>query len=301
MKLHVILLLSLAVSPGNAGERTSANYTITAETADAGGLRATSANYTHDGSATAVGGLSSAAPPAQMVKHGYLGQLFDITGLVINGAAPNVNETETLQLGAWYLLDDATYLTVAPELVTWQVVSGPIESISAVGIATAGSVYQDTAATVQGTLGAFIAPLDLTVLDSIADNFGSYAGDGIGDDWQVFYFGFDNPLAAPALDPDGDGQDNLFEFTAGLVPTDPFSLFRLWIECVPNQPAQKRLVFNPRFANRTYTVEYRMSLIAGDWAPLEGTSFTDNGNTRTLTDPNAVPAPKFYRVRITKP
>jgi hypothetical protein len=30
------------------------------------------------------------------------------------------------------------------------------------------------------------------VLDTIADNFGSYAGDGIGDDWQVQYSGVDN-------------------------------------------------------------------------------------------------------------
>ena len=29
------------------------------------------------------------------------------------------------------------------------------------------------------------------MLDTIADNFGSYAGDGIGDDWQVQYSGVD--------------------------------------------------------------------------------------------------------------
>ena len=46
------------------------------------------------------------------------------------------------------------------------------------------------------------------MLDTIADNFGTYAGDGLGDDWQVQYFGLSNPNAAPLLDPDFDGHNN---------------------------------------------------------------------------------------------
>lgn len=44
----------------------------------------------------------------------------------------------------------------------------------------------------------------------------------LDDAWQNQYFGLDNPLAAPTADP--DGETNSFEFTAGLIPSDPQSL-----------------------------------------------------------------------------
>jgi hypothetical protein len=117
----------------------------------------------------------------------------------------------------------------------------------------------------------------------------------------VQYFGLDNPLAAPGLDPDGDGQTNAFEFTAGLIPTDPGSLFQLRIERVAGQPGHKNLIFNPRLPDHIYTIEFRPSLTAGQWDPLAGASFIDNGDTRTVTDPNAAVSARFYRVLITRP
>ncbi len=301
MKLHLLLLLSLAASAAVAGERASANYAIVSDTADAGGRRAGSANYANDGSAGWVVGLSAVAAPAETVKHGYLGQLFDITGLVVNAAAPDVNETATLQLGAWQLLDDATYLGLNASLVSWSVVAGPIASISAAGLATAGSVFQNTSVSIQGVFGGFTGTLSFSVLDAIADNFGTYAGDGIGDDWQVQYFGQDNPLAAPGLDPDGDGQTNAFEFAAGLTPTDPASTFHLRIERVPGQPGQKRIVFSPRLADRIYTVKAKPGLLGGTYTTLESSSFTDDAGERTVTDLSASGAAKFYTVEVTKP
>jgi hypothetical protein len=284
-----------------AGTRSSASYSITAEAIDAGGSRTTSASYTSDASAGLVAGISTVAAPPQTAKHGYIAQLFDITGFFINAATSTLDEAGTLQLGAWHLLDDATYLGIAPATVAWDVVAGPITGISADGLASAGLVYQDTPATVRGTFGGDENAIDITVLDSIADNFGLYAGDGIADDWQVQYFGLDNPLAAPALDPDGDGQTNAFEFTAGLIPTDPTSFFSLRIERVPGQPAHRRVIFHPRLTDRSYTLEARASLISGSWQPLGGTSFLDAGDTRTITDPNAAVPSRFYRIFITKP
>lgn len=301
MKTAILLLLAAWPAHLIAGPRSSANYQVLTDTADAGGARAASGSYTSDGSAGLIAGISTAAAPPQTAKHGYLAQLFDVTDFVVNAAAATVNEAGTLQLGAWQLLDDATYLSVAPTAVTWEVVSGPISSISAEGVASAGLVYQDTLATVRGTLGGEDDAIALTVLDTIADNFGLYAGDGIGDGWQVQYFGLDNPLAAPALDPDGDGQTNAFEFTAGVVPTDPASLFQLRIEPVAGQLSYKNLVFSPRLADRIYAVEYRLSLTTAQWDPLFGTTFTDDGTTRTVTDPNAAVNARFYRVVITKP
>ena len=301
MKKRILSAVLVAVCcHANAAPRTSANSTITAETADAGGRRATSANYTHDGSAARIAGISAVAAPVQSAKHGYLGQLFEIAGLVVNSAALTVNEAATLQLAAWQLLDDATFLATDANTVTWSTVSGPITGISASGLASAGLVFQNTSATVQGLLGGFTGSLNFTVLDSIPDNFGAYAGDGIGDDWQVQFFGQNNPLAAPGFDPDGDGQTNQFEFTAGLIPNDPASFFRLRLEAVPAQPARKKVIFSPRLDGRTYVVKSRLTP-SGVWQPLATSTQSDNATERTVTDLDATDSKKFYRVEITQP
>lgn len=301
-KLPIILLFLACHLGAQAAPRTSANYSIGLDSLDVGGLRAASASYTHDGSAGTIAGMSAVATPPATAKHGYVGQLFDVAGLIVNAAAPTVDETGTLQLGAWHLLDDATFLAVPAAAVSWNVVSGPILSISSEGLASAGVVYQDTLATVQGVLASLSGTFDFSVLDSIADNFGSYAGDALADDWQVLYFGLDNPLAAPGLDPDGDGQTNAFEFTAGLLPTDSDSVFRLRIEAVPGFPDRKNLIFNPRLDDRTYTVVAKPALLpGGSWDPIVAGPPSDNGAERTITDLEATGWEKFYRVRITSP
>ena len=264
------------------------------------GSRAISANYTNAGSASLLAGISAIAAPAEIAKSGYIGQLYDIAGLIVNSATATVNEGTSLQLGAWQLLDDATFLTTDPGAVTWSIASGPITDVSASGLATAGLVFENTSATVSGAFGAFTGSLNFTVLDSIPDNFGAYAGDGLGDDWQVQYFGQNNPLAAPALDPDGDGQTNAFEFTAGLIPNDPASVFHLRLAPVPGEPLRKKVIFSPRLAGRTYIVESRLTL-ADPWQSLVSSTESDNGTERTVTDLNATGVKKFYHVEITKP
>jgi len=181
------------------------------------------------------------------------------------------------------------------------VVSGPLASIDAGGLATATSVYENTIATAQGSFAGDTGTLDLTVLDTITDNFGAYAGDGLEDRWQVTYFGLNNPAAGPLLDPDSDGQNNTFESIAGLDPTDPLSSFHWRIEPVPGQPAQVKLVFSPVVAGRTYTVNSRPTLDAGTWQPLTGTTQNDNGDERTVTDSNVTGTAKFYQVEIVHP
>lgn len=131
----------------------------------------------------------------------------------------------------------------------------------------------------------------------------AYAGDGLSDDWQVQYFGQNNPAAAPAADPDGDGQSNRFEWIAGLIPTDPSSSFKLRIETVAGQPTHRNLLFSPIVAGRTYQVLSKSSLTQPPpWIPLPGTPPTsDNGLERTITDTNGAGPTKFYQVEITKP
>ena len=298
--LTALLLAVAGVFAANAAQRASANYSIATDIADGGGQRATSVIYTNSGSIGAITGVSTVASPVETAKAGYLGQLYEVSGLVVSGTASTVNETGTLQLAALQLLDDASYLAVSATSVGWSVVSGPITGITTGGLATSGTVYQDTPATVSGTLGGFTGSLNLTVLDTLPDNFGSYAGDGLPDSWQVQYFGQNNPNAAPTVDFDHTGQTNLFKYLAGLNPLDG-SRFTLAIDAVPAQPAQKNLIFSPRLTDRTYTVTFKTDLNAASWTPLVGGVVNDNGQQRTVTDPAATDERKFYRIEITKP
>ena len=232
----ILLALSGCADPLHAGPRISTSYNVATDTADAGGKRTTSASYTNDGSLGAVTGLSTVAAPAGTAKHGYIGQLYDVTGLTLTAATLNVNETATLQLAAWQALDDATTLAVPAASVTWSVLNGPLSGISDGGLATAGTVYQNTNATAQGSYQSFLNTLTLTVLNVNTDDFGIYAGDGIADDWQVLYFGIGNSNAGPLLDPDHDGWINLFEYNARLVPTDPSSSFTSARKPLPVSP-----------------------------------------------------------------
>jgi len=284
--------------PLHATGSSSADFSIAAETTDSGGCRSTSANYSNDGSAGLVAGVSTAA--TETAKAGYIAQLFDVTGLVIAAASTDMNETGTLQLSASQLLDDASLLAVDAGAVAWSLVSGPITGVSSSGLVTAGAVYQKTAAVVSGSFATFSASLALNVLDTIPDNYGMYAGDGLSDNWQVQYFGSNNPKAGPTVDADGSGQNNLFKWIAGLNPVDG-SRFTAAASPIPGQPGKMWFSFSPLVAGRTYTVEKNDTLLPGAWHALTGFSQSDSGTTRTVTDNTAPGTHRFYRVLIGMP
>lgn len=294
------MLLAFATST-HAGPRSSADYSVTADTADAGGQRSISASYKNDASAGGITGISTASAPDQTAKAGYLGQLTEVLLLQLTATPATVNETESARLGALQLFDDDSLNPLTATQVSWGVLSGPLSGIDGNGIATAATVYQKTAATAQGAYAGATGKLDITVLDSIADNFGSYVADGLADDWQVQYFGLANPLAAPQLDPDGDGQHNRFEFSAGLVPTDPLSRFSLTIAQMPGEPEQMKVIFHPVIAGRSYTVMTSPDPGVAAWTPLAGAISSDNGSQRTVIDTSAAADRKFYVVEIKKP
>src|SRR5258707_1189628 len=141
MQTHAALFLALLAAAAHASPRTSASYTAPSDTADAGGKHTTSASYTNDASIGGIAGISTVAAPAETAKHGYIGQLFDVTGLTLTAATLNVNEGTTDALAAWQALDDATFLAVPATGVAWSVASGPLTGISAAGLVTAGIVF----------------------------------------------------------------------------------------------------------------------------------------------------------------
>lgn len=291
-----ILVLATITSLAQAGV-----YNTTSSTVDAGGTAASSASYSQSaGSIGGIVGVSSQTATQETAKNGYVGQLTEVAGMQLTTAPASVNEASTRQLTAAQVLDDATTAVLDPASVAWSVLTGPVTSVSASGLATAGTIYQTTPASVQGIWGGFTATQGLSVINVGVDDYQAYAGDGIDDDWQVQYFGLPpNANAGPNADPDGDGQKNLLEFLAGVAPNNPSSRFLLHIEPVAGQPAQKKLVF-PFIAARTYTVESNTNLDV-TWTPLSGATTSDNGGERSITDPNASGAKKFYRLNITKP
>ena len=293
--LAVLLLLAQAARAGS-----SANYTLAPDAIDSGGLPGTSANYAVNFSNMAGGAGFSAA---YTLRTGFAGQLQDAVATAIDLAATpaTLNEGGTRQLSATLIFDDQTTSLLDATSVTWSVQSGPLTGISSSGVVTAGSVYQNTVAVAHGTYQTFTDTLDLTVLNTLPDNFGTYAGDGIEDSWQVQYFGLNNPLAGPLLDTDGDGYDNLFEFRACLDPTDAASVFHWRMEPDPGDPLRRRVIFSPRMPGCTYTIKASTNLESDSWIDLVGGIISDNGTERTVTDPDTSSLRKFYKVDVSRP
>lgn len=290
-----VILHSSFVIPALAGTRSSTNYTVPTDIADAGGGNATSVNYANDGSFGGITGIATVAAPAETAKSGYIGQLYEVTALQLAATPATINEASIRQLSATQLLDDDFINLVPANSITWNVQTGPLMGISSGGLATADIVYQNTPATAQGTFEGLTGTLGLTVLNTLIDNYGSYASDAINDAWQVQYFGLNNPNAAPTIDMTGTGQNNLFKYIAGLHPLNPASRF---ITTVGSANPAHTLTLSPRWPDRTYNVECSYDLL--NWQPLTGTTTQDNAEIRILTDPENQTR-KFYRVKITYP
>ena len=309
----LLAALALAFAPdARAAVSASADYSLVTSTVNDGGQRVGSSHYTVDASVGEVGGLATASSPAIFAKTGYTGQLFDVAGLLASASPTSVNETQTTALGAAQVLDDASFLALSSSAVSWSIVFGPVASISVAGLVTTQNVYANTPATVRGSYAGFISDAGLTVINVGNDDFGIYANDGIPDTWQVTYFGVGtgagSPAGLPTADPDHDGQTNLFEYVAGTDPTiansfSPvvYAQFSVSVANVPGHPTQRQIIFSPRFAGRTYTVQSTTSLTGGSWTTLTNTTVSNNGATRTVTDLNAVEPIKFYRVIISQP
>jgi len=266
---------------------------------DGGGGRSGAGSYTNDGCVGGIGGIGSSG--SQVARHGFAGQLTEVTGLSVTGTPTQLNEGATSQLSGAATMDDDTVTDLSGSDINWSVPSWPLASISASGVASAAVVYANTSASVNGVYLDVPGSNSVLVLNTDLDNYGIYDSDGIADSWQIQFFGFDNPDAAPSADVTGTGQNNLFKYIAGLDPTNVASVFRLRILPVAGQPNQKQLMFNPRWDDRVYTPLFRTNLLSGTWMTLTDTNVTDNGAERTVTDTNAIDNARFYRIQITYP
>jgi hypothetical protein len=59
------------------------------------------------------------------------------------------------------------------------------------------------------------------------------------------------------------------------------------------------LIFYPVVPDKIYTIQFRESLLVGDWVELPNVTSSDLGAERTVVDVSAVSAvTRFYRVEI---
>ena len=123
---------------------------------------------------------------------------------------------------------------------------------------------------------------------------GPYAGDGLPDDWQRKYFGkTGGPIAAPSADPDGDGQNNRFEYFSGTNPTKAESHFRSHVQFSPSP----LITFSPALRDRKYTVLYTTNL-GERFRVLENCYTFSRDSEQVVLDLSPQSTCTFYRISI---
>ncbi|WP_367873929.1 hypothetical protein [Luteolibacter sp. Populi] len=280
------------------GPRTSSHYSIQHEILDGGGGSTVSASYAQT---AVVGGSSTVRADGghATVSNGFTGQIFRPVSLALTPASAAVAEGGLLQLQAILHLDDGTTL-MSGFTPQWQVLSGPISSISSSGLITAARVHENSSAGVGGSFGSLQASSIIQVANVSTDDFGLYAGDGVSDGWQVQWFGTDNPLGIGSADASGTGQSNLFKYHAGLDPLDPAARFLLTVALTPEsgESSLATIGFGPCFEGRTYQLQRSLNLI--HWEDVSNGESNSGSAYRTLTDPDPEAIHGFYRVDVLK-
>lgn len=125
---------------------------------------------------------------------------------------------------------------------------------------------------------------------------GVYAHDAIPDDWQVMAFGPDNPQGAASADPDGDGQDNTFEYLAGTSPLDAQSRLRLGVRSPV--PGVVEIRFTPMLEGRRYTLAWSDTLDASSWTPLPAPPTAGGAGEGVWHDAVLAGRGRFYRIGV---
>jgi hypothetical protein len=120
---------------------------------------------------------------------------------------------------------------------------------------------------------------------------------GIPWGWLLQY-GLATDGSADMVDSDGDGFNNLQEYIAGTNPTNSASYFH--ITGVTNLPPWT--VFFQSSSNRLYTLYSRTNAAIGSWLAVPGqTNVPGPGGPFTLSDTNAMPFGRFYRISVQLP
>lgn len=293
-----VLTLVLAIGAALAETRSGGNSSVTADEMNAGGQRLTSANYTMDGSLGGIAGVSSNAACPAVARHGYIGQLTEVTLLAVVATPSATNEGQNMQLSGVATLDDDSVSAVPGSSIVWISPVYPITAITPEGLATVSPVYSNTWGSVTGAYLGVTGPGIVLALDSNPDNFGLYAGDQVPDGWQVACFGVNNPLGVAGAT-NATGQNNLYTYVADLNPNDPSACFR--ITAVTDLSPNRMVCFGTTSGARSYRLLYTTNLVSSVWTNLPGTGWASGiAGQMSLPDTNAASL-RFYRVEVVVP
>jgi len=119
-------------------------------------------------------------------------------------------------------------------------------------------------------------------------------GDGMPNDWERTYSLNPDDPADAKLDSDGDGLTNLQEYLSGTNPRDASSHLKFDSVTVSAGTVTLRLT---AVANRSYTIQYRDDLAAGDWQKLTNVLAGAATHAADVPDPAGGGArERFYRL-----
>ncbi len=216
--------------------------------------------------------------------------------------APDTNRTRT-QLRGKVVYDDSTVGAIDGSLVAWNApaVNSAIASISALGIAQAATVYQNTGASYSGSYGGVTATSSLTVLNVLPDNYGFYAGDTFDDAWEIAQgmSGAVNPNAT------NNGVPNWQLYAMGFNPAQPAPA-ALSSTTLTNGYLAVRYTRNPYATNYTFSPQESGNLSASFANMVNPVSVTNlvNGVEQIVTRgsvPMNATNKQFLRVRVAQP
>ena len=140
--------------------------------------------------------------------------------------------------------------------------------------------------------GNLLASAAITVTSTKAGGGLDNDGDGMPDVWEEAV-GLSPFIDDADADADGDGLSNLQEYLAGTLPLDPSSCLKVNATSSGNGV---RLTFHA-VAGRSYTIEYRDALGAGQWSRL--TNIAAQAADHAVAIPDALSAGaggRFYRL-----
>jgi len=192
------------------------------------------------------------------------------------------------------------YFTLRVPLEVFTPVLDPLASLTGTAMTIAASDFNGVFAEVPFTLGirGQFHEVNLVQLGGLDSD-----GDGLNDEWEMFWFG--NLFQSSATDKDGDGMSDGQEYLAGTNPNDFNNRFRLNIQRVGING--KEVSFLAQAASgagyqsktRTYTLESTQDLGTPDWQPVSGyVNVAAAGQTVRYSVPEPGAATRFYRVSI---
>lgn len=281
------VLMTMAVSSFGAGTILTSSGILP------GGIQGQGATVIFDGMfGSSCDGVGSG--DMNSLRGGAAGQLVEPVAIQASSPVAGVPETSSCRLSANSLNDDASYTDIE---VAWAVVDGPIVAIDSNGTVWAGTVYQDSQAIVSASGAGLTGTAELMVLDTLKDNFGLYAGDGIADLWQVQNFGVNNTNGLAAADGDRDGADNYSEFITGTSPLNGGDVFRVTrIRRQGSGPAEVTLA--PAFSNRVYHLDGCVNLRSPTWTRVASSSGPSEPSPLVISDMAATNSVMFYRASV---